>query len=68
MNDEDREAIQKIELSIVDKFKGKLSEAGYGRELKWSITDMLWDCIHKVGAEKSEYWKEKLKEFEQLNK
>ena len=68
MNDIDREEIQKIELSLVDKFKGKLAEAGYSRELNWSITDMLWDCIHKVAAEKTEYWKEKSKEFEQLNK
>ena len=66
MNDIDRIAIQQIELSIIDKFKDNLNEAGYSNSLKWYITDMLWDCIHKVGAEKSEYWKEQLKEFEQL--
>jgi hypothetical protein len=68
MNDIDKKAIQEIEMSITDKFKGKLSEAGYSRELKWSITDMLWECIHKVSAEKSEYWEEKIKNYETLKK
>tara|TARA_R110000803_G_scaffold106959_1_gene175057 strand:- start:214 stop:411 length:198 start_codon:yes stop_codon:yes gene_type:complete len=63
MNDIDREEIQRIELSIIDKFKDKINEAGYGHSLKWDLSCMLWDCIHKVGAEKSEYWKEKLKEL-----
>ena len=68
MNDEDKLVIRNIEMSITDKFKEKLNEAGFSKELKWDITDMLWDCIHKVGAEKSEYWEEKLKEFKQNKK
>ena len=68
MNDEDKLVIRNIEMSITDKFKEKLNNAGYSDELKWDITCMLWDCIHKVGAEKSKYWKEKLKEFEQNKK
>ena len=68
MNDEDKLVIRNIEMSITDKFKEKLNNAGYSDELKWDITCMLWDCIHKVAAEKSEYWKEKLKEFEQNKK
>ena len=68
MNDEDKLVIRNIEMSITDKFKEKLNNAGYSDELKWDIICMLWDCIHKVGAEKSKYWEEKLKEFEQNKK
>ena len=69
MNDEDKLVIRNIEMSsIYDKFKEKLNEAGFSKELKWDITDMLWDGSHKVGAEKIEYWEEKLKEVKQNKK
>ena len=34
MNDDDNLAIHKIEISIIDKFKEKLNEAGFSKELK----------------------------------